>query len=65
MPDLFPPTLSEQIACVQRELSYRDRVYGRLVFAGKMTRARADREIELMRAVLATLKQLEGRDGSG
>lgn len=59
MSQLFAPTLDEQIACVERELTYRRRVYGRLVFAGKMTQARADREIEVMSAVLETVIEVK------
>lgn len=56
MPDLFPPSLSEMIAAVEREIRYRERVYPRLVFNRKMIQAKADREIEIMRAVLAKLR---------
>lgn len=53
---LFP--LHEQIACVRREISMRERVYPRWVDAGKMTDAKASHELEVMRAVLVTLEEL-------
>jgi hypothetical protein len=51
MADLLPITLAEQLACIERELALRLRVYPRWVAAGRMTQAKADREIELMKAV--------------
>lgn len=50
--------LAQQIACVRRELGYRERVYARRVDAGKMTPQLAARELAHMRAVLATLEKL-------
>jgi hypothetical protein len=55
MTELFPLPLSEQIACVEREIELRRRVYARRVADRKMSRATADREIERMAAVLDTL----------
>lgn len=61
MADLFggalPVPLAAQIAEVEREIGQRERVYPRLVAAGKMTPAAAERQIAVMRAVLQTLKQ--------
>ncbi len=48
-------TIEEQIACVKREISMRERVYPRWVAAAKMSQHRADHELECMRAVLRTL----------
>lgn len=45
----------EQVACVERELRMRRRVYPRWVEAGRMTQAKADAEIRTMEAVLATV----------
>jgi len=56
--DLFPITLDEQIVCVERELRYRRNVYPRRVADRKMPAASADKQIELMEAVLATLRRL-------
>jgi hypothetical protein len=55
-----PVPLDHQIACVARELAIRERCYPRWVEAGRMTRRDADRELVQLRAVLATLKGLEG-----
>jgi hypothetical protein len=54
MPQLFPPTLADQITCVRREITLRRAVYPRRVASGRMSQASAERELELMRAVLAT-----------
>lgn len=51
-------TLAEQIECIEREIAYRLRVYPRRVADGKMTQRLADRELDRMRAVLATLTRL-------
>lgn len=59
MADLFPPTIDEQIACVERELGYRRRVYPRRVEARQMTQDLADREMARMEAVLATLQRVK------
>ena len=50
-------TYAEQVACVSRELRERKRVYARLVSQGSMARTRADREIAVMTAVLATVQE--------
>lgn len=56
MPELFAPSHEEMVACVEREIRLRERVYPRWVAAGKMTDDKARREIETMRAVLAALR---------
>lgn len=48
--------LAQQIACVEREIEMRERVYPRWVAADKMTQAEATRELRSMRAVLTTLQ---------
>ena len=58
MSDFFAPTVSEQIACIERELKMRQRVYPRWVSTGKMKQASADKEMAAMEAVLKTLKGL-------
>lgn len=61
MPDeLFPPSLAEQISCVQREIQMRQRVYPRRVAAKAMSQRQADRELAAMEAVLETLRKLTG-----
>jgi hypothetical protein len=47
--------LEDQIDCVRREINKRKEVYPRLVAAKKLSEEKADLEIRLMRAVLATL----------
>lgn len=58
MAELFEPTLTDQIAEVEREITMRQRVYPRLVQNRTLSQAKADRSIETMRAVLATLTRL-------
>jgi hypothetical protein len=55
VPELFPIGLPEQIACVEREIALRHRVYPRRVADRKMTQALADKQIAAMSAVLETL----------
>jgi hypothetical protein len=43
---------TEKLACAKRELKFRERVYPRLIEAGKMTAKLADRELDLMRAIV-------------
>ena len=51
--------VSDQVACVAREIKMRERVYPRWVAAEKMTQAKADAELAAMRAVLETLRTLD------
>ena len=52
-------TLADQIACVERELKFRRRLYPHWVATRKMEQAEADTELARMEAVLVTLKGLE------
>lgn len=52
-------TLQQQIQCVDRELSMRQKVYPRQVSTGKMKADDAEYHISQMRAVLKTLQWLE------
>lgn len=52
-------SLEDQIRCVGREIGKRLQVYQRLVDTGRMTLADAQRELDTMRAVYATLKALQ------
>jgi hypothetical protein len=54
--ELFIPIQQDQINEVKREIAIRQRVYPRWVADGKLTQAKADRQIEVMQAVLATLE---------
>jgi len=40
-----------KLACVEREIKMRERVYPRWVAAGKMSQEKADLELEVMRAI--------------
>ena len=51
--------ISAQIKCVERELTFRRRVYARRVSQGKMTQHKADEELQAMGAVLCTLQNIE------
>jgi hypothetical protein len=55
----FSLLLSEQISCVKREISMRERVYPRLVAAGKMTQLASNHELATMREVLQSLERLK------
>jgi len=55
---MFEPQLEELIACVDREIKKRRRVYPRQVLAGKMSSARADREIAMMEKVMGLLRRM-------
>jgi hypothetical protein len=64
MTELFAPSLSDQIACVKREIGKRRAAYPRFIASPKhhhnhMTQAKADREIATMEAVLQTLEELQ------
>ena len=52
-------SLASQIVCVKREIEQRRKVYPRLVSARKMRQIEADRHIDEMQAVLATLEWLQ------
>jgi hypothetical protein len=52
-------TLDRQIACVEREVEMRRRVYPRWITEGRISQAKALDEIEAMKAVLATLRGLK------
>lgn len=59
MADQF--TAAQKAEVAGREVRQRERVYPRLVAAGKMTQAFADRQIAVMRAIEADYaRQVEG-----
>jgi hypothetical protein len=58
--ELIP--MAEQIKCVVREVGKRVEFYPRWIDAGRMTKQQADREIALMRAVLATLRRVDAAE---
>lgn len=49
---------TEKLACAERELKMRERVYPRWVANGKMTQAKADAEIAIMREIVADYARL-------
>lgn len=51
-------SLSDQIACVDREIRMREKVYPRWVKSHKLTQKTADLELGRMRAVLGSLIRL-------
>ena len=57
--DLGTATLDEQIIEVTRECAMRERVYGGWVASGRMKVEDSRRQLQRMRAVLATLKAWE------
>lgn len=56
MTELFEIGLQDMISEVEREIAMRQRVYPRRVSERKMRQSEADRQIAVMRAVLARLK---------
>lgn len=52
-------SLPEQIVAARREVGLRERVYPRWIAAGKMTQEKADAEIAAMKAILATLIEVD------
>ena len=58
MSDLFPITVEDEIQELEREVALRKRVYPRWVAAGKMTKAKADRQIAVMQSAVERLKEL-------
>jgi hypothetical protein len=53
---------ADQLACAERELKLRHRVYPRWVEQGRMSRQLADRELLAMQAIVATLKELAEKE---
>jgi hypothetical protein len=55
-------TWADQLACVERELKLRRRLYPRRVEVGRLSQAKADQEIRDMEAVAETLRGLERQE---
>ena len=51
--------IEAQIACIERELGFRQKLYPRWVTQGKLTKEAADVELERMDAVLASLRRIQ------
>ena len=56
-------TAKEKLQCVERELSYRRRVYARLVARGKMSEPQRIEELRLMEAIRDDYRDLANRRG--
>lgn len=58
------PTIpyADQIACLERELGMRRRVYPGLVRGGRMTQEAADLEMARMKAALATIERVAAQE---
>lgn len=50
--------MTDQVACVNREIAMRERAYPKWVTAGRMTQKKAEQEIRAMKAVQETLLEL-------
>lgn len=57
MSQLFPPSVEDMISEIERELKQREFVYPRLIATGRLTKTRADRQIEVMRAIIEKLRE--------
>ncbi|HEY2242616.1 MAG TPA: hypothetical protein VGH47_00145 [Xanthobacteraceae bacterium] len=54
----MPITIADKFKCVQRELAMRQHVYPRLIEAGKLKPAAAEREIDVMAAIVEDYRRL-------
>lgn len=52
-------TTKELIDCAKRELTMRERVYGKKVLEGRMPKEKADHEIECMKQILKLVEATE------
>jgi hypothetical protein len=59
-----PFTRAEVLACIEREIALRERAYPRWIEAGRMTTEKAAKELGLMRAVFAIVRQLPAEQAS-
>lgn len=57
--DMFPPTLDEILAELEREVVVRKRVFPRWVDNGQLKQELADRRIQLMEAAAALIARME------
>jgi hypothetical protein len=55
-------TNADKLACAERELAFRLRVYARLVVRGKMTKTEQEREIILMQSIVDDYRALASAD---
>jgi signal recognition particle subunit SEC65 len=60
------PTLDEMVACAERELAMRERVYPRWVESGKMTADKAEKETQCMKHIASFLaRKRDEANGQG
>ena len=52
-------TIDDQIKCAKRELAFRRSAYPKWVASGRMKQEAADKEIEGMAAIVATLEKIQ------
>ncbi len=50
-------TKAEMLACVAREIRFRERVYPRLIERGRMTKPKAKLELRIMRDIRTTIER--------
>lgn len=55
-------TTNEMLACAERELRYRIRIYAKLVAEGKMSERQSGREIAVMGAIVEHFRALRDRE---
>lgn len=55
-------TNAAKLACVQRELKMRERVYPRWHQEGKMSAGKMEHELECMRAIIADYEELAKKE---
>jgi len=55
-------TFSEKLACVERELKMRKKVYPRWTVSGNMTEDQATRETALMEEIVADYRAMSERE---
>lgn len=55
-------TLEDQIKAVEREIAMRERVYPRMTARGSLSPEKAAKQIEIMKAVRATLEGLKAKE---
>ena len=53
---------TDKLACIERELGWRHKVYPRRIEQGKMTANQAAREIAIMQAIAADLRSKAQRE---
>lgn len=58
-------TIRDQIECARRELALRRNVYPKWIASNRMTKEKADREIETMASIVATLEKVQACEEAG